>query len=69
MNSEGKGGIKGVLKDFSCALKKMVVLFPDEGSTGGRTDFIFKQNIFNVTVQYLEKDSSTVQQLAHRGWY
>ena len=64
MNSEGKGGIKGVLKDSSWALKKMVVLFPDEGSTGGGTDFIFKQNIFNVTVQYLEKDSSTVQQLA-----
>ena len=55
MNSEGKGGVKGVLKDSSWALKKMAVLLPDEGSTGEGTDFIFKQNVFNVTV----KDSST----------
>ena len=27
-----------------------------------------KENIFNLTVQYLEKYSSTVQQLAYRGW-
>ena len=25
--------------------------------------------MFNLTVQYLEKDSSTAQQLAHRGWH
>ena len=28
-----------------------------------------KLNIFNLTVQYLEKFSSTVQQLAYRGWH
>ena len=28
-----------------------------------------KENIFNLTVQYLEKYSSTVQQLAYRGWH
>ena len=27
-----------------------------------------KENIFNLTVQYLEKYSSTIQQLAYRGW-
>ena len=28
-----------------------------------------KINIFNLTVQYLEKYNSTVQQLACRGWH
>ena len=28
-----------------------------------------KINIFNLTVQYLEKYNSTVQQLAYRGWH
>ena len=28
-----------------------------------------KENISNLTVEYLEKYSSTVQQLAYRGWY
>ena len=27
-----------------------------------------KENIFNLTVQYLEKYSCTIQQLAYRGW-
>ena len=28
-----------------------------------------KENIFNLTVQYIEKYSSTVQQLVYRGWH
>ena len=28
-----------------------------------------KENILNLTVQYLEKYSSIVQQLAYRGWH
>ena len=28
-----------------------------------------KENIFNLMVQDLDKYSSTVQQLAHRGWH
>ena len=28
-----------------------------------------KGDIFNLTVEYFEKYSSTVQQLAHRGWH
>ena len=28
-----------------------------------------KEDIFNLTVEYFEKYSSTVQQLAHRGWH
>ena len=28
-----------------------------------------KDSIFNLSVQYLEKYSSTAQQLAHRGWH
>ena len=31
--------------------------------------FFFKENIFSLTVPYLEKYSSTVQQLAYRGWH
>ena len=27
------------------------------------------ENIFNLTVEYLEKHCSPVQQLAHRGWH
>ena len=30
---------------------------------------VFKGNIFILTVQYLEKYSSAVQQLASRGWH
>ena len=28
-----------------------------------------KESILNLTVQYLKKHSSAVQQLAHRGWH
>ena len=28
-----------------------------------------KENIFNFTVQYLEKCCSTIQQLAYKGWH
>ena len=28
-----------------------------------------KENIFNLTVWYLERYGSTVQQLAYRGWH
>ena len=28
-----------------------------------------KENIFNLTVQYLENFSSTLQQLAYQGWH
>lgn len=38
-------------------------------SDGKRQLFIFKEGIFNLTVHYLEKYSSIVQQKAYRGMF